>query len=652
MENLFTKEWLATNGLGGYASGAVNGANTRQYHGLLVAALEPPTDRTVVVAKIEERILKDGQYHDISTNQYPKTVFPDGGRYLKDFDVDPTPTWQFGDNDWALYKNVQMISGSNTTVLTYGNCGKRPFVLELHPLYAYNDFHTTFHEASCYNFFTEFHNDHIKTYPKYGSNPVFTGWTAGQYFEARCWFKNIILSKGKARGLGSVCDYYRIGYLVHELQPGEELIMYFTVEEGMVGKNIKKIPSYTGKKCTWNQEKPAHGFFHDLMVSGEQFLVNRKSTNSMSIIAGYHWFTDWGRDTMIAMRGLTIATGKKELSKSILGTFFKSVDQGMIPDRFPDNSKDPVHYNTMDATLWLFVASYDYHQKFGDKEFLEDHIGILKNILDQHIAGARYNIQITKEGFIYGGEPDVQLTWMDAIVGGKVITPRIGCPVEVNALWYNALRIYEKFCQILGLEVETCYLELIHKFEFNFTKFFTNSQGTLYDVVIPEKLEDNSLRPNQIYCLSLPFCILGTEQQKTIFEMVESKLYTPYGLRTLDPDNPEYKPKYEGNQWSRDHAYHQGTVWPFLLHEYFRAYFKIYGTSLSNKKKVLLELEPLRQHFYKDNGIHCISEIFNGSTPQEGKGCIHQAWSVAAIIKLYLDYGLDKIEHEPPSDQV
>ncbi|MEZ4970660.1 MAG: amylo-alpha-1,6-glucosidase [Flavobacteriaceae bacterium] len=648
---MFNKEWLATNGLGGYASGAINGANTRQYHGLLVAAFEPPTNRTVVVAKIEERILMDGQYHDISTNQYPKTVFPNGGRYLKDFDVDPTPTWLFAGHDWALRKNVQMISGSNTTLLTYSNCGNRPYVLKLHPLYAYNDFHTTFHEASCYNFFTEFYNGHIKTYPKYGSHPVFTGWTAGQYFEARDWFKYIILSKGKARGLGSACDYYKIGYLVHELQPGEDLILYFTIEEDMVGKDMEEILPQNNQKSTPGQKKFAPKFLHDLMMSGEQFLVNRKSTNSMSIIAGYHWFTDWGRDTMIAMRGLTIATGKKELSKSILSTFFKSVDQGMIPDRFPDNAKDPVPYNTMDATLWLFVASYDYHQKFEDKEFLEDHIGILKNILDRHIAGVRYHIQITKEGFIYGGEPNVQLTWMDAIVGGKVITPRIGCPVEVNALWYNALRIYEKFCQILEVEVGSCYLELIDKFESNFTHFFTNAQGTLYDVIIPEKLKDNSLRPNQIYCLSLPFCILDTEQQKTIFKTLENKLYTPFGLRTLDPDNPEYRPNYEGDQWSRDHAYHQGTVWPFLLHEYFQAYFKIYGTSLNNKKKVLLELEPLRKHFYKDNGIHCISEIFDGNAPQEGKGCIHQAWSVAAIIKLYLDYGLDKIELELMSDK-
>jgi predicted glycogen debranching enzyme len=646
LENLFEKEWLATNGLGGYASGAINGANTRQYHGLLVASLEPPTDRTVVVAKIEERVLIDGHYHNLSTNQYPKVVFPEGGQYLKNFGMDPTPTWQFAHSDWDLRKKVQMVPGSNTTVLTYTNTGKKPLVLELHPLYAYNDFHTTFHEALSFNFFTEFNDDHLKTFPAYGSPPVFTGWTAGHYFEARCWFKNIILTKGIARGLGSDCDYYRIGYLVNELQPGEDVTLYFTMEEGMVNKRIEEFLYHEKEEISSNKLNGQSGFFQDLMASGEQFLVKRKSTNSMSIIAGYHWFTDWGRDTMIAMRGLTIATGKQALSKSILDTFFKSVDQGMIPDRFPDNAKDPVHYNTVDATLWLFVASYDYHNKFEDIGFLKNHIAILKNILDQHICGARYNIHVTEEGFVFGGERDVQLTWMDAIVGGKVITPRIGCPVEVNALWYNALRIYENFCRILKVEIEVHYLNLIAKFETNFTKFFTNPQGTLYDVIIPGVSQDNTLRPNQIYCLSLPFTILDIDQQKSIFEAVESKLYTPFGLRTLDPDSPEYKPNYGGNQWSRDHAYHQGTAWPFLLHEYFQAYFKIYGTSKRNKKKVLSELEPLKEHFYCYNGIHCISEIFNGTNPKEGKGCIHQAWSVAALIKLYLDYGLDKIEKE------
>jgi predicted glycogen debranching enzyme len=646
LENLFEKEWLATNGLGGYASGAINGANTRQYHGLLVAALEPPTDRMVIVAKIEERALVNGQYYNLSANQYPKVVFPESGHYLKSFDVNPSPSWQFADSNWELHKNVKMVAGSNTTVVTYTNNGKSPVVLELHPLYAYNDFHTTFQEDSCFNFYTEFNKEHLKTFPQYGSRPVYTGWTSGQYFEARCWFKNIILSKGKARGLGSQCDYYRIGYLAQKLLPGEDITIYFTMEEEIVNKGIKNILSAKNKKTTSHKDKLPAGFLKDLMASGEQFLVQRKSTNSMSIIAGYHWFTDWGRDTMIAMRGLTIATGNKKLSKSILNTFFKSVDQGMIPDRFPDNAKDPVHYNTIDATLWLFVASYDYHQKFKDLTFLKSHITILKNILDHHISGARYNIHVTEEGFLYGGEANVQLTWMDAIVSGKVITPRIGCPVEINALWYNALKIYEYFCEIMGVANEDCYLNLISKFESNFTTYFTNPQGTLFDVIIPGISQDNSFRPNQMYCLSLPFTVLSTDQQKSIFEAVKEKLYTPFGLRTLDQNDSEYKPLYEGNQWSRDHAYHQGTVWPFLLYEYFQSYFNIYGTSLKNKKKVLFELGQLKEHFYSHNGIHCISEVFNGNSPKVGKGCIHQAWSVAAIIKLYADYGLDKIESE------
>ncbi|MCK0146610.1 amylo-alpha-1,6-glucosidase [Arenibacter sp. F26102] len=650
MEDFFNKEWLVTNGLGGYASGAVNGANTRQYHGLLVAALEPPTDRMVVVAKIEERVLLDGQYHNLSSNQYPKVVFPESGHYLKSFDVNPTPSWQFAGNNWDLYKNIKMIPGSNTTVVTYTNNGIAPLVLELHPLYAYNDFHTTFHEASSYNFFTEFNEGHLKTFPKYGSQPVFTGWTSGQFFEDRSWFKNIILPKGKSRGLGSLCDYYRIGYLVHELQPGEDLTLYFTVEDDIIKNGLKNLPALGNEKQKSRNKKLQTGFFKDLMASGEQFLVQRKSTNSMSIIAGYHWFTDWGRDTMIAMRGLTIATGNQALSNSILNTFFKSVDQGMIPDRFPDNAKDPVHYNTIDATLWLFVASYDYHQKFKDLQFLKSHISILKDILDQHISGARYNIHITEEGFIYGGEPNVQLTWMDAIVGGKVITPRIGCPVEINALWYNALKIYENFCSVLKVEIDACYLSLVTRFETNFTKYFTNPQGTLYDVIVPGISQDNTFRPNQIYCLSLPFTVFNIDQQKSIFEAVKHRLYTPFGLRTLDQDNPDYKPNYEGNQWSRDHAYHQGTVWPFLLYEYFQSFFNIYGTTLENKKKVLSELEPLKEHFYFYNGIHCISEVFNGDDPKEGKGCIHQAWSVAAIIKLYVDYGLDKIENKSESE--
>ncbi len=379
-------------------------------------------------------------------------------------------------------------------------------------------------------------------------------------------------------------------------------------------------------------------------TAGNRFLVHRTSTKSESIIAGYHWFTDWGRDTMISMRGLTIATGRKAISKSILTTFFKSIDQGMIPDRFPDNGDGTVEYNSMDATLWLFVATFEYHKKFGDTAFVKKHLKALKGILDAHINGTRYNIHVTKEGFLYGGQEGEQLTWMDAIVNGKVITPRMGCPVEVNALWYNALNIYQFFCLALEMQPNKEYRNIILKFESNFPKMFTNAEGTLYDVIVPGVSADNSFRPNQLFCLSLPFPLLDSAQQKTIFEAVTEKLLTPFGLRTLDTDNPNFKASYQGDQWSRDHAYHQGTVWPYLLYDYYCAFFRMYGVNIKNRRKVIADLTDLKVHFYEHEGLHCISEIFDGLEPNRGKGCIHQAWSVAALIKLYADYELFELD--------
>ena len=636
------KEWLVTNGLGGYASSTVSGANTRRYHGLLVAALEPPADRNVLVAKIEERILVNGEYIDLSTNQYPDKLYPNGSQYLKNFNRAPDPCWEFEKDDWKLQKRILMVQQSNTTLVSYTNKGRNPMQLELHPLYAYNQFHDIFHENPITDFHSEVTSNKLTTYPEHGSIPVYTSWNLGRFSMARAWYKHIQLVEEQKRGLEFNCDYYRIGYLEVELQPEEELVLCFSLEEAIAQKDLKKLVAITRNKASRTNHEKKTGFYADLLRSGKQFMVERHSTKSKSIIAGYHWFTDWGRDTMIAMRGLMIADGDKTTSKSILTTYFKSVDQGMIPNRFPDNSKDAVQYNTIDATLWLFVTLYEYHQKFQDKAFIKKQLKVLKDILDWHIKGTRYQIQVTGEGFLYGGEEGVQLTWMDAIVGGKVITPRIGCPVEINALWYNALKIYQSFCLELNLEMDVAYIEVLERFKANFVKMFTNPEGTLYDVIVPHRSSDNSFRPNQMFWLSLPYTVLGKAQERAIFEAIKEKLFTPYGLRTLDQDDPQFKGTYEGNHEQRDHSYHQGTVWPFLLYGYYHSFFKIYGSSVKHKKQVLKELEPLQAHFYSEHGLYCISEIFDGLAPQAGKGCIQQAWSVAALIKLYTEYGLYK----------
>ncbi|MGB5369496.1 MAG: amylo-alpha-1,6-glucosidase [Flavobacteriaceae bacterium] len=644
MNEWLDREWLLTNALGGYASSTLCGANTRHYHGLLVAAFNPPTDRMLMVAKVEERVSVRGEDMDLSTNIYPDLVHPEGFMFLQDFVVKPLPKWLYGAALWQLEKSICMVQGSNATLIRYRNAGSEAMALEIHPLYAYSDYHTAFHENPAFDFYSEFATHHIKTYATYGSHALFTGWSAGEYTEARDWFRNVQLPKSQGRGLDCVCDYYRIGHLKKELRPNETLFVIFSTEEDLLQKDLKKLWAEQSRKAAPKRHETKSIFYNDLLTAGNRFLVRRASTKSETIIAGYHWFTDWGRDTMIALRGLTIATGRKTISKSILSTFFKSIDQGRIPDRFPDNGDNTLAYNSMDAALWLFVSTYDYYKKFGDTAFIKKHLKALKGILDTNINVTRYNIHVTEEGFLYGGQEGEQLTWMDAIVIGKVITPRIGCPVEVNALWYNALKIYQFFCKALEMVPNKKYSDIIAKFESNFPKMFINTEGTLYDVLIPGVSADNSFRPNQLFCLSLPFPLLDKEQQKAIFEAVTEKLLTPFGLRTLDTDDPNFEASYQGDQWSRDHAYHQGTVWPYLLYDYYCAYFRMYGVNIKNRRKVIADLTDLKVHFYEHEGIHCISEIFDGLEPNQGKGCIHQAWSVAALIKLYADYELFELD--------
>lgn len=644
MEYFSEKEWLVTNRLGGYASGAVSGANTRRYHGLMVAAFNPPTDRKILVAKIEESVFINDKYHDLSYNQYPNVVYPMGTKYLNSFSKVPSPNWHYGMDNWKLEKSICMVQGSNTTLVSYTNTGTTAFSLELHPLYEDNDFHDTFHENQVSDFFSELTKTHLKTYAHYGSKAVFTAWNKGEFTEARSWYKNIELTKERELGYDFVCDYYRIGFIKHVLRPKEQLVLCFTLEEDILQKGIQELYAIENKRLIKSFYAKERNFYSDLLRSGSQFLVKRESTDSMSIIAGYHWFGEWGRDTMIAMRGLTIATGNQQISRSILTTFYKNIHQGMIPNRFPDNHEDMIEYDTIDATLWLFVATYEYMTKFNDLSFLREYIHQLKEILDFHIAGTGYNIHVTEEGFLSGGQDGIQLTWMDATYNGQVITPRMGCPVEVNALWYNALKIYEFFCQELKMDFSSLYSKICTKFETNFSKMFTNPKGTLFDVIIPNVSYDDCFRPNQLFCLSLPFSVLKKKQQQKIFKALREKLYTPFGLRTLDMDNPLFKGVYQGNRLQRDQAYHQGTVWPYLLYDYYHAFFKLFGDTAKNKKRVIEELTPLKEHFYNHQGIHCISEVFDGDEPKQGKGCIHQAWSVAALIQLYAEYQLYELD--------
>ena len=347
---------------------------------------------------------------------------------------------------------------------------------------------------------------------------------------------------------------------------------------------------------------------------------------------------------MIAMRGLTISTGRKKESESILNTFFKYLDKGMLPNRFPDYDGQEVEYNTIDATLWSFIVLFEYHQKFNDKKFIKKYLSYMEDILTHHIEGTRYNIKVNELGFVSGGEEGWQLTWMDARVDNYVVTGRIGAPVEINMLWYNALKIFESFSKEFKYKSSIKINDYISLVEKNFKPNLWNTDGYLNDYIDERGNANEDFRCNQIYAVSLPFSLLSAKEERQVVAQVEQKLLTDFGLRTLSPDDDAFVKVYGGGQWDRDTAYHQGTVWPFFIAEYLEAYLKVNKYTKKAKKEVLEKLKPLEDHFYNRDCIHGISEIFDGESPKDGRGCINQAWSVAGIIKLYFDHDLSKVK--------
>lgn len=633
-ESLSGKEWIVTNGLGSYASGSLSGANTRRYHGLLVASLNPPTQRVVLVSKVEETVGANGQIFELSSNQFADAVNPNGYQYITNFERFPFPKTVYKGPGFALSKTIFMVYGKNTTVVEYENTGKKPIAVKVDIFLNHRDYHGNMRENQHTNFYTEPQQGFLKTYAHYGADPLFTV-HEGTFTNQPVWYKNFVYEKEQSRGLDPVEDTFKIGYIEISLEPGQRTHLIFSTDESAVQADGHELKKSEINRCE-SLRQTNDCFLNDLLVSGDQFIVERKSTESHSIIAGYHWFTDWGRDSMIAMRGLCIDTGKQEICKSILKTFLDYLDKGMLPNRFPDSPGDEVEYNTIDATLWLFVVLYEYHEKFKDDAFIKNAFDKLTEIIRFHKTQTRYNIHETPEGFIFGGQGIAQLTWMDARIGDFVVTPRHGCPVEIQALWYNALKIYQHFQSGLDLndELIDSVNDSIAKFETNFTPFFFNEKGYLNDVVLPAASADDSLRCNQIYAVSLPFSVLDHAQQKQVLDVVTAKLLTPYGLRTLDPDHPDFKPTYGGDVWSRDLAYHQGTVWPFLMSEYAEAYFKVYGQNPRSKAHIESLLGLLKNHFYNADCIGGISEIFDGLRPDHGRGTIHQAWSVSALIRM------------------
>ncbi len=636
------REWLETNGLGGFAGSTIVGLNTRRYHGLLVAATKPPVGRVVLLSKMEETLFIDGQPFDLSANQYPGVINPQGFRYLKQFRLDPFPVFTYEIEGIEIEKTVFMVYGENSTVVQYelkkNNHPESPknLRLEVRPLIAFRDYHSTTHENGQINAAVEQNPGIASVTPYRGLPALHLAHNADQLRKTGEWYRNFEYDAERERGLDFSEDLFNPlvwRFDLHLRLPAS--VIASTEKHDVAPAAEYRQREITRRRTTATASPVEDAFAQDLAAAADQYFVSRG--DEKTVIAGYHWFSDWGRDTMIALPGLTLPTGKHEVARSILRTFAKHVNQGMLPNRFPDAGETP-EYNTVDATLWFFEAARAYLTYTGDQEFLRDELyPVFADIISWHVRGTRYGIKVDASGLLSSGEPGVQLTWMDAKVGEWVVTPRRGKPVEIQALWYNALCIMEDLARKFGDEPgQKRYRNMATVASWSFNRLFWNENtGCLYDVTNGAP-PDPSIRPNQIFTVSLPHSMLSRERAKAVVEKVQEHLLTPYGLRSLAPTDPQYRGRYTGGPVERDGAYHQGTVWPWLLGPFITAYVKVNGGSDVARRQAAEWLAPLKDHL-ADGGLGHISEVFDGDAPQRACGCVAQAWSMAEILRAYVE---------------
>ncbi|MBN2110854.1 MAG: glycogen debranching enzyme N-terminal domain-containing protein [Methanosarcinaceae archaeon] len=633
------REWIVTNGLGGYASSTHLGMNTRKYHGLLVASMDPPVQRRLLLSSLDEEIMVKEETHYLAAHCYPGVVHPEGYRYIEDFSAEPVPSYKYIAGDIRIEKKVFMVHGENTAVVLYSisNPDDTPAIFRVFPLVNNRDIHALTKAGDV----------------RYGQQPTEYGTvlTDGQtrlhlvsdmqYIPQACWYYDLEYDVEISRGYPHREDNLNPGFFEVEVVGDSSFFILASTED--TGRlYIKDIWSLLEREIM-RRGKLVEGcasedtFFRRLIIAGDSFIVNRRSTGSRSVIAGYHWFADWGRDAMIALPGLTLVNRRFDDARDILSTFAANCRQGLIPNLFPDNAGGSPLYNTVDASLWFVHALGRYFDHTGDLVFVNDMWSTVEDILTRYSEGTLFGIAMDKDCLIsHGG----QLTWMDAKVGDMEITPRKGKACEINALWYNSLRCAERMGEHLGKDT-AAYSEIAESAKDSFVKkFWNNERSCLYDTIpgpgdMPEG-KDASVRPNQIFAVSLPFTLLPRRMEKSIVDVVRKELLTPYGLRTLSPSDPGYIGTYGGDTLNRDRAYHNGTVWPWLLGAYITAYRKVNEYSEDNRKDMESLLSGLEMHL-DEAGTGTVSEVFDGDAPHMPGGCISQAWSVAELARAWAE---------------
>lgn len=654
-----SREWLITNGLGTYAGAALSGANTRRYHGLLVASLQPPVKRTMLLSRLDETVTVEGQASpfELATNYWQSgQVHPQGYNYLEAFSALPVPTWSYRVPGGRLIKQVLMLHGQQRVHVGYTwlpDDGAKTASLELSVLLGYRDFHSETKGSPGWQFSQNIVSDkQVKIEAFAGAQPLWLELDHGAYSAQPDWYWNYKWPREFERGLGDREDCFRSGTVKATLAAGESI----TLSAGFAPANYNQenLLETLVRQCAAEKRALLHNAnsttLKKLVLAADQFIAQRQSTAGSTIIAGYHWFSDWGRDSMISLFGLCLATGRTEEARSILSTFGRYLSEGMLPNYFPDGGQAP-EYNTSDATLWWAWALHGYYKATGDIDFVKVQLPLLQEVVDWHKKGTRHGLKLDSDGLITGGDASVQLTWMDAKVGNYVVTPRSGKAVEINALWYNFL-LTVKFLRdeltaqrgAASLPPSTDdYAALAAQCRVGFEKFWLEKEGYLVDVIRQDGSLDLAIRPNQLMAASLTYPILSQERAKRMLAVVESKLLTPMGLRTLSPDHPEYQGVYgtglaQADQYHRDITYHQGTVWPWLLGPWVNARVYAHGADSQSMAFIRNHLQPLIAHISNEGCIGSISEIFDGDAPHTPRGCVSQAWSVAELLRVLSEH--------------
>jgi len=646
LEQAIGYEWLVTNGLGGFAAGTVCTARIRRYHGLLVAALAPPVARTLMVAALDITARYGPDQFPLATHEFGDgTIAPEGYLSLESFHLDRgLPVWRHAMADALLERRVLMRPGRNETQVHIEVLrASEPLHLELTPLCTYRDHHGRTQGGWDPALRETPDGCEIEAFP---SALPYRLICAGARFEKDPdWYWNFRYRAESARGLDDIEDLYRPGRFLLSLDQGASATIVLSAEQEDPAPFADLRRDVERRAAQRLDVLPcdAPPAVQQLTLAADQFIVERGQVSDAagkSVIAGYPWFGDWGRDTMIALPGLTLSTRRFSVAAAILRTYAGYVSEGMLPNRFPDGTEAP-EYNTVDATLWFFHALDTYTRYSGDPSLAHELYPVLADIIAWHRRGTRYDIHVdTTDGLLTAGTQGVQLTWMDAKVDDWVVTPRIGKCVEINALWYNALRVMETLAGELHQDSAAAeYQKAADRARQGFQRFWNPSRSALYDVIDGPEGEagpdgnrrDDRLRPNQIFAVSLPHSPLDASRQQAVVDVCARELLTSHGLRSLGRREPGYRPRYRGERRERDGAYHQGTVWAWLIGPFVDAHYRVHGDAAAARSF----LEPLILHL-QDGCLGTLGEIFDGDPPFAARGCFAQAWSVAEVLRTWL----------------